>query len=92
MVLWHLAYPAGRSLGAGIARGRQCIRQRIFDNIMTPGGAQFPEFMIDHSQHSLARVSGARGTGKFMILVWLFDLKFLTEFAAGDVGTSNRRH
>jgi hypothetical protein len=27
-----------------------------------------------------------------MILVPLFDLKFLTEFAAGGVGTSNRRH
>lgn len=27
-----------------------------------------------------------------MILVPLFDLKFLFEFAAGDVGTSNRRH
>jgi len=27
-----------------------------------------------------------------MILVLLFDLKFLTEFAAGGAGTSNRRH
>jgi len=27
-----------------------------------------------------------------MILVPLFDLKFLTEFAAGGAGTSNRRH
>jgi hypothetical protein len=27
-----------------------------------------------------------------MILVPLFDLKFLTEFAATAVGTSNRRH
>jgi hypothetical protein len=27
-----------------------------------------------------------------MILVPLFDLKFLFEFAAGGVGTSNRRH
>jgi hypothetical protein len=27
-----------------------------------------------------------------MILVPLFDLKFLTEFAAGGVGTSNRQH
>ena len=27
-----------------------------------------------------------------MSLVPLFDLKFLTEFAAGAVGTSNRRH
>jgi len=27
-----------------------------------------------------------------MILVPLFDLKFLTEFAARGAGTSNRRH
>jgi hypothetical protein len=27
-----------------------------------------------------------------MILVPLFDLKFLNELAAGAVGTSNRRH
>jgi hypothetical protein len=33
-----------------------------------------------------------RGTSKHMILVLLFDLKFLNEFAAGVVGTSNRRH
>src|SRR3982074_225645 len=33
-----------------------------------------------------------RGTSNSMILVPLFDLKFLTEFAAGGMGTSNRRH
>jgi hypothetical protein len=33
-----------------------------------------------------------RGTSKFMILVPLFDLKFLNELAAGGAGTSNRRH
>jgi hypothetical protein len=27
-----------------------------------------------------------------MILVPLFDLKFMNEFAAGGAGTSNRRH
>jgi hypothetical protein len=27
-----------------------------------------------------------------MMLVTLFELKFLNEFAAGDAGTSNRRH
>jgi len=27
-----------------------------------------------------------------MVLVPLFDLKFLNELAAGGVGTSNRRH
>ncbi len=33
-----------------------------------------------------------RGTSKYMILVPLFDLKFLNELAASAVGTSNRRH
>jgi hypothetical protein len=32
-----------------------------------------------------------RGTGKYMIVVPLSDLKFLFEFAAGGAGTSNRR-
>jgi hypothetical protein len=32
------------------------------------------------------------GTSNSMIVAPLFDLKFLAEFAAGDVGTSNRRH
>src|SRR5262245_27433860 len=32
------------------------------------------------------------GTRNFMTLVPLFDLKFLSEFAADGVGTSNRRH
>jgi hypothetical protein len=36
---------------------------------------------------------GSKGaTSKYMFLVPLFDLKFLHEFAAGAVGTSNRRH
>jgi hypothetical protein len=33
-----------------------------------------------------------RGTSKAMILVPLFDLKFLYQLAATTVGTSNRRH
>jgi hypothetical protein len=33
-----------------------------------------------------------RGISNFMMLVPLFDLKFLTVIAAGGVGTSNRRH
>jgi len=32
------------------------------------------------------------GTSKFMILVPLFDLKFLNVPAASGVGTANRRH
>src|SRR5262245_57603449 len=38
------------------------------------------------------RILEQRGASNAMILVLLFDLKFLTEFPAGGVGTSNRRH
>src|SRR5712672_424092 len=60
----------------------------------TGGGrasAPFPKFVIRRSTlcHELRK---QRGTSKHMILVPLFDLKFLIEFAATGVGTSNRRH
>src|SRR5258708_18372793 len=53
--------------------------------------APFPKFVIRRSTlcHELRK---QRGTSKTMILVPLFDLKFLIEFAATGVGTSNRRH
>src|SRR5262249_1676918 len=50
-----------------------------------------PKF-VNHCGTPLTRTSEAKGTGKFMILVPLFDLKFLDGPAAGAVGTSNRRH
>src|SRR5438876_12039584 len=53
--------------------------------------APLPKFVIHRSTlwHELRK---QRGTSKSMVLVPLFDLKFLTEFAAAAVGTSNRRH
>src|SRR5204862_3989206 len=53
--------------------------------------APLPKFVIHRStiRHELRK---QRGTSNSMILVPLFDLKFLTEFAATAVGTSNRRH
>ena len=53
--------------------------------------APFPKFVIPRSipRHELRK---QRGTSNSMILVPLFDLKFLNEFAAGGAGTSNRRH
>src|SRR5882724_1178977 len=63
--------------------------------IMMSGGglasAPFPKFVIPLSmrRHELRK---QRGTSNSMLLVPLFDLKFLIEFAAGGVGTSNRRH
>src|SRR5262245_28039255 len=46
----------------------------------------------DTSQHIRHELRKQRGTSNSMILVPLFDLKFLTEFAASVAGTSNRRH
>src|SRR5262245_24900720 len=53
--------------------------------------APLSKFVIHRSttRHELRK---QRGTSKFMILVPLFDLKFLDEFAAGGAGTSDRRH
>src|SRR5882724_12853367 len=53
--------------------------------------APFPKFVI-HCSTLCHELRKQRGTSKPMILVPLFDLKFLIEFAATGVGTSNRRH
>jgi hypothetical protein len=45
-----------------------------------------------HSSGLRNELRKQRGTSKFMNLVPLFDLKFLSESAASAVGTSNRRH
>jgi hypothetical protein len=47
---------------------------------------------VIHCSTLLHELRRQRGTSKSMIAVPLFDLKFLNEFAAGDAGTSNRRH
>src|SRR5215208_4928347 len=53
--------------------------------------APLPKFMTPNSplRHELRK---QRGTSKSMVLVPLYDLKFLNELAGGAVGTSNRRH
>jgi hypothetical protein len=51
---------------------------------------RFPKFVI-RLRIFANELRKAKGTSKLMMLVPLFDLKFLFEFAAGDVGTSNRR-
>jgi hypothetical protein len=53
--------------------------------------APFPKFVI-HCGTLSHELRKQRGTSSHMILVPLFDLKFLNEFAAAGVGTSNRRH
>src|SRR5882757_9451524 len=53
--------------------------------------APLPKFVI-HCGTLWHELRKQRGTGNSMILVPLFDLKFLSERAAGGVGTSNRRH
>src|SRR6202011_5917033 len=57
----------------------------------TPTSAPLPKFVIYRStpRHELRK---QRGTASDFILVPLVDLKFLNELAAGDAGTSNRRH
>src|SRR5215208_7009940 len=62
------------------------IRSTIYD-----ASAPLPKLVIHRSilGHELRK---QRGTSKSMVLVPLFDLKFLHELAAGAVGTSNRRH
>jgi hypothetical protein len=52
---------------------------------------RFPKFVI-RLRVFANELRKAKGTSKLMMLVPLFDLKFLFEFAAGHVGTSNRRH
>src|SRR5262249_16752746 len=60
-------------------------------SFLRAASAPFPKFVIRRSKlrHELRK---QRGTSNAMILVPPFDLKFLTELAAGGVGTSNRRH
>src|SRR5215470_14433179 len=53
--------------------------------------APLPKF-VNHRGNHRHELRKQRGTSKFMTLVPLFDLKFLTEFAASAAGTSNRRH
>src|SRR5262249_56926021 len=55
-----------------------------------PASAPLPKFVIRRGtlSHELRK---QRGTSKHMILVPLFDLKFLNELAAGGVGDLNWR-
>src|SRR6266540_181672 len=53
--------------------------------------APFPKFVI-HCGTLSHELRKQRDTSKYMILVPLFDLKFLNELAGTAVGTSNRRH
>src|ERR1043166_621428 len=64
---------------------------RVRSAFTAAASAPFPKFVIRRSTlcHELRKT---RSTSKSMILVPLFDLKFLVEFAATAVGTSNRRH
>ena len=69
------------------------ISMQLLRQIRCDGAASalLPKFVKRRSttSHELRK---QEGTSKLMILVPLFDLKFLIEFAATAVGTSNRRH
>jgi hypothetical protein len=64
---------------------------RVENSRVCRASARFPKFVIRGST-LMDEFRKAKGTSKHMILVPLFDLKFLIEFAAGGAGTSNRRH
>jgi hypothetical protein len=96
--LQEYAHPAARRLGdAGngvtVAHERRHVHglRRYGCCVAANTSAPFPKFVIHRGtlSHELRK---QRGTSKYMILVPLFDLKFLNEFAASAVGTSNRRH
>ena len=53
--------------------------------------ARLSKFVI-HSGTLDTNFESQKGTSNFMILVPLFDLKLLNEFAAIEAGISNRRH
>ncbi len=90
---WWCSWP--RSAPAGSAE--RWSRSTAASSTATAGSssssasAPFPKFAIRFGTllHELRK---PRGTSNSMFLVPLFDLKFLTEFAASGVGTSNRRH
>jgi hypothetical protein len=65
--------------------------QLITHPLQRQPSAPLPKFVIRCSTlgHELRK---RRGTSNDLILVPLFDLKFLIEIAANGAGTSNRRH
>jgi hypothetical protein len=67
--------------------------EMVMARVLSSGlaSAPFPKFVI-HLSTLLHELRKQRGTSNLTILVPLLDLKFLAEFAAGGVGTSNRRH
>src|SRR5262249_46214681 len=71
--------PCARSQSAPVRRPRGSAR------------APLPKF-VTHRGTPSHELRKQRGTRKHMILVPLFDLKFLNELAAGGGGNSNMRH
>jgi hypothetical protein len=68
-----------------------CVANPMWRLFFGKPSASFPKFVI-HGGNFLHELRKQRGTSKHMILVPLFDLKFLNEFAATGAGTSNRRY
>src|SRR6266508_3420695 len=70
---------------------QRCMLYRQQKKYQCLASAPFPKFVI-HCGTLSHELRKQRGTSKYMILVPLFDLKFLNELAGTAVGTSNRRH
>jgi hypothetical protein len=60
-------------------------------NAHSGASTRFPKFVI-HSSTLVTNFGKQRVLAKYLLLVPLFDLKFLNARAATDAGTSNRRH
>ncbi|MFL6970320.1 MAG: hypothetical protein ACJ8F2_00255, partial [Xanthobacteraceae bacterium] len=91
-------WPPGEKFVTHELTTRRHHRKTPLPTIATPDAAsramlQCPASEVrDHCSTLRHELRKQRGTGKFMVLVPLFDLKFLHELAAGTAGTSNRRH
>jgi hypothetical protein len=72
-------------LRGGTPQARMCKSRRFLIALAVP--------RFSTSRRPLARTSETKGHWQiYIVLVPLFDLKFLIELAASCAGTSNRRH
>jgi predicted SnoaL-like aldol condensation-catalyzing enzyme len=85
--------------GEDLVDGRAPTRRVIFtEDIMKIAGQQSRYAVAPASEarpplrHPSTSFGSERGTSKSMILMPLYELKFLNEIAASGVGTSTRRH
>jgi len=75
-------------LRGGTPQARMCKSRRFLIALAVPRFSKFA-----NHRGGLSRTSETKGHWQiYIVLVPLFDLKFLIELAASCAGTSNRRH